>query len=233
MTVVVDNHTANSTPDPHVAPITGAGRWVAATLLVTGAALQVVEFVCEPPQKETAARLDWWVAHPDRMDWSQAAGLLAIPFLVGGFLVMARLARSHSRRLTGAAVVALTGAMAGLAAIHGVELAARWALGSGDRPAAKAILDVTDAGLPGAVLFVMFLGGALVGTVAMDVALWRSPYVPRIAVLLSVAFVGLDLVAGLGRLGHGAALAAGLVLAWAVVTGYVRTPRRIRRRGGE
>ncbi len=226
MTVIVETPTGTSPRGPAVPPITGADRFAAAVLLVTGAALQLAEFLFEPPLKDTGARLDWWTAHPDRMDWSQAAGLLAIPFLIGGFLVMTRLARSHSRRLTGVAVVALTGAMTGLAAIHGVELAARWALLDGNRAIATAILEGSDLRLPGIVLAVLFFGGALLGTVTINVALWRSPYVPRVAVLLGVAFIALDLVAGLGRLGHAASLGAGLVLAWAVVTGYVRKPRR-------
>ena len=57
---------------------------------------------------------------------------------------------------------------------------------------------------------------------ASTVALWRSPYVPRLVVVFGVGFVILDLVAGQGLAGHLSALAGGIVLAWAVVTGYAR-----------
>ena len=93
------------------------------------------------------------------------------------------------------------------------------------------ILDASDLGIPGIVLFVMFLGGALVGTLTVYVAMWRSPYVPRLAVVLGGAFVALDLFLGLPVPGHLAALASGLVLAWAIVTGYSRIPRPRRLRG--
>ena len=182
-------------------------------------------------QDTAKARLAWWLEHPDRLEWSQAAGLLAIPFLIGGFAVMVALTRQHSRRLAGVAAVALTMAMTGLAGIHGVELAARLVAQAGQTDAAVSILDGTGFGAPGVVLIVMFLGGALVGTLTIYSAMWRSPYVPRLAVALGAAFVVLDFGVGMGVAGHLAALASGLVLAWAVVTGYVRAPRPERGRG--
>jgi len=121
MTVIVE--TTSTTPAP---VFTGRNRFVAAALVTVGAALQVVEFVLESAEHmSTRARLDWWTEHLDRLAWSQAAGLLAIPFLIGGFAVMVALSRRYSRRLAGVAAVALTMAMTGLAAIHGLELAAR------------------------------------------------------------------------------------------------------------
>ena len=225
MTVIVEPSTTTPTP-----VFRGRARWAAAALVTVGAALQVVEFVLEPPKDTTRARLDWWLEHPHRRAGSQAAGLLAIPFLIGGFAVMVALTRRHSRRLAGVAAVALTLAMTGLAAIHGFELAARIAAEAGHTDAAATILDGDGVGIPGVVLFVMFLGGALVGTVSIYVAMWRSSYVPRLAVALGVSFVVLDLFVGMGRIGHLAALGSGLVLAWAVVSGYARSPRPDRSR---
>ena len=227
MTVIVETETTSPKP-----VFERRNRWVAAALVTIGAALQVVEFVLEPAGQDTSkARVAWWLEHPDRMDWSQAAGLLAIPFLIGGFAVMVALTLRDSRRLSSVAAVALTFAMTGLAAIHGFELAARAAAESGSTGTAVSILDASDLGAPGIVLFVMFLGGALVGTLTVYVALWRSPYVPRLAVVLGGAFVALDLFLGMPVPGHLAALASGLVLAWAIVTGYSRIPRPRRVRG--
>lgn len=226
MTVIVEDTSTQHRPAP---VFTGRVRWAAALLAVTGAALQVVEFLLEPGSNAASAdRVSWWLAHPDQIGLSKAAGMLAIPFLLGQLVVMVSMARQHSRRIAAAAAVFVTAAMTGLAAIQGVEMAALWTAQAGHRDAAVGILDVSDVGAPGAVLFVLFLGGAFLGTVALNIALWRSPYVPRLVVVFGVGFVILDLVAGQGLAGHLSALAGGIVLAWAVVTGYARNARKRR-----
>src|ERR1700754_2522289 len=103
----------------------------------------------------------WWLEHPDRLEWSQAAGLLAIPFLIGGFAVMVALTRRTSRRLAGVAAVALTTAMTGPAAVHGLEQAGRMAADAGHDDAALDILEASHFGAPGVAMMVMFLVGAL------------------------------------------------------------------------
>lgn len=227
MTVIVEDSSITETP-----VFRGRARFVAAALVTVGAALQVAEFVLEPAgQDSNKARIAWWVAHPGRIELSQAVGLLALPFLIGGFAVMVALTRRHSPRLSAVAAFALCMAMTGLAAIHGFELAARGALEAGHPDVAVSILGATGLGIPVVVLFVMFLGGALVGTLSIYTAMWRTPHVPRLAVVLGAAFVVLDLGVGLGVAGHLAALGSGVVLAWAIVTGYVRSPRRERDRG--
>ena len=226
MTVIVEDTSTRQRPAP---VFTGRVRWVAAALVVTGAALQVAEFLFEPGGNAAAAdRINWWLAHPDRIALSKAAGMLAVPFLLGQLFVMVTIARRHSRRVATAAAVFVTAAMTGLAAIQGVEMAAWWAARAGNRDAAVAILDVSNPGLPGAVLFVQFLGGALFGTVLLNIALWRSPSVPRLVVVFGVGFVIMDLVLGWGIAGHVSALAGGVVLAWAIITGYGRTPHQRR-----
>jgi hypothetical protein len=124
------------------------------------------------------------------------------------------------------AAVALTSAMTGLAAIHGLEQGARMAADAGHTEAAQGILEASHFGAPGIAVLVMFLVGALVGTVTMYLAMWRSPLVPRLAVVFGAAFVVLDIGLGRGVIGHLAALASGVVLAWAIVTGYDRRSRR-------
>jgi hypothetical protein len=227
VSVIVEPTTTSPTP-----VFTGRARWAAAALVTIGAALQVVEFVLEPAGQDTAkARLAWWADHADRVELSQTAGLLAIPFLIGGFAVMVALTQRCSRRLAGVAAVALTMAMTGLAAIHGVEMAARVVAENGDTKAALNTLEGSSPGVPEIALFVMFLGGALIGTITVYVAMWRTPYVPRLAVVLGGAFVVLDIGAGMGVAGHVAALGSGLVLGWAVITGYVRSARPTDERG--
>jgi membrane associated rhomboid family serine protease len=200
-----------------------AARGRAAALLTVGALLQVVEFVLEPSAGSTDQRIAWWADHPTRIGLSQAAGIVAIPFLIGGFWTMARLTRQHSRRLTAVAVTMLTGGMVGLADIHGVEMTANWLVQAGHTDAATAVLEVQQPGVQGIAVFVLFLVGAMIGCLLLLIALARSPYVPRLAPLFLAAFMVLDFAVGMGVAGHLAGLASGAVLAWAVVTGYVRT----------
>jgi hypothetical protein len=122
----------------------------------------------------------------------------------------------------------LTGGMVGLAIVHGVEMTANWLVQAGDPAAALKVLEISDPGAAGIATLLLFVGGAMVGSLVLLVALFRSPYVPRAAVVLMLTFMVLDFAAGQGVAGHAAALAAGCVLAWAVITGYVRTPRRSR-----
>src|SRR5919197_1142813 len=155
-------------------PCTGPARWAAAGLLVTGPLL-------ENPLADPAARVAYWAQHATRIGASMAAGLLAVPLLLGGFAVQVALSRERSRRLAWTAAALLTLAMVGLAAVHGAEMTAYGLARSGNQAAAVAALNGSDVGLPGAVLFVMFLGGAALGTVVLAAAMWRSPLVPRIA----------------------------------------------------
>ena len=116
-----------------------------------------------------------------------------MPFLIGSFAVMIALTRARSPRLAWTAGAFLACAMTGLAAIHEHEIMAYGLLRSGDHSAAVTALEGADLGLPGIVLFVLFLGGAALGVLTMSVALWRSPLVPRIAPAFLIAFLVLDL----------------------------------------
>jgi hypothetical protein len=201
---------------------TGGSRWIAASILVSGALLQVIEFLLVNPPDDNAARVAYWAAHPTQTGVSMASGLLAVPFLLGGAAVMVALTRGRSPRLAWTAGAFMTLAMVGLAAIHGYELAAYGLVRSGAEAAATAILNSDNVGLPGVVLLVMFLGGAVLGTLTLAAAMWRSPYVPHIAVVFTLAFVVLDFAFGQGVLSHLANLAGFTIVAVAVVTGYSR-----------
>jgi hypothetical protein len=211
-------------PDTPTHPFAGRTRWVAAALLVTGALLQVVEFLLDKSGNDVPGYVDYWAHHLGAIGLSMSVGLAAVPFLIGSFAVMVALARVRSPRLAWTAGSFLACAMTGLAAVHGIEIAAYGLLRGGDHAAAVTVMEASDLGLPGIVFFVIFLGGVLLGVLTMSVALWRSPLVPRIAPVLLVAFLVLDL-AGWGVVSHVLGLAAGAVLAWAVVTGYSRKAR--------
>jgi len=201
---------------------TGAARWVAAALLVIGPLLQVVEFLSENPSGDNAARVAYWAANPARIELAASSGLLAVPFLIGSFAVVVALTRATSPRLAWSAAALLTLAMVGLAAVHGLELAAYGLTRSGNLTAAKSVLDGDHLGVPGVVLVVMFLGGAALGTLTLAAAIWRSPLVPRIATVFVLGFAVLDFALGQGVISHLVNLAGLSLVAIAVVVGYSR-----------
>ena len=68
-----------------------------------------------------------------------------------------------------------------------------------------------------------FLAGAAIGVLCLVVASWRSPLVPRAVPVLLLAFAVLDFGLGFGLVSHLVNVAAGALVAWAVVTGYSRS----------
>jgi uncharacterized membrane protein len=209
-------------PTPYPFPA-GSVRWVLASLYLVGTVLQALEFALENPVEDTSERVAYWAEHTTRVGWSMALGLLAVPFLLGGFGVLVALCRRTSQRLSWAAAALLTCAMVGLAALHGMEQAAYGLTRAGNRTAAVAVLDAEDVGLPGAVLVLLFLVGAFFGILTLVAATWRSPLVPRAVPVLVLAFAVLDFALGFGLVGHLVGVAAALVVAWAVLVGYDRS----------
>ena len=197
----------------------GAGRWAAAGLLVTGAVLQLAEFMLSSSSDESSARVDYWLAHPTATNWSMALGLLAVPFLIGGFAVLVTITMRHSRRLALAAAVLLTLAMCGLAGVHGYEISAFSLATDGQESAAVSVLDADGFVAPMAVLLIMFLGGAVFGTLTLAAAVWRSPMLPKLGAIGIVAFAVIDFAVGMPVVSHAVAVANSVVLAWAVVAG--------------
>ncbi len=80
-------------------------------------------------------------------------------------------------------------------------------------------------------MLVMFLGGGVLGTLTLAAAVWRSPLVPRIAVLFILGFAVLDLAAGQGVVSHLVNLVGFAIIAAAVVAGYCRQPREAAHEG--
>ncbi len=208
----------------------GGLRWAAAVVLVAGGLLQAVEFALENAPDDNAARVALWSEHLTRQGVSAAAGLLAVPFLLGGVAVLVALTRGASPRLAWAAGTLMTFALVGLAAVHGYELAAYGLARSGDLAGATAVLNGDDLGLPGPVLFLMFLGGAVLGTLTLAAAVWRSPLVPRVVAAFILAFAVLDFAAGWGFVSHLVNLAGLTIVAVAVVTGIRAGSRPASRR---
>ena len=215
----------SSAEDQRRPVFTGAGKWFAAALLLFGSLLQMAEFLLVPANVEPAARVAYWASNLTRVGVSMTVGLLAVPLLIGGFAVLVALTRGRSPRLAWTAGSLMILAMVGLAAIGGAEQAAYWLTLGGDQQAAAKLLNAGDVGLPGAVLMVLFLGGAVLGSLTLAVAMWRSPYLPRIAAVGVVLFVVVDIAVGQPVIGHVISVIWSAISAWAVLTGYVRHPR--------
>jgi hypothetical protein len=205
---------------------TGPARWVVAVVVILGPLLQAIEFLLKRGTDETVARLESWLQFPGQTGLSMAGGLLAVPFLLGGIAVIVALTRTHSRRLAWLGGTFMTFGMVGLAGAHGYEFAAFGLAQAGNLAAAESILNAESVGLPGAVLLLMFLGGAVLGTLTLAVAEWRSPYVPRIVVLFTLAFAVLDFAVGQGVISHLVNLVGFMILAAAILTGYSRASRQ-------
>jgi hypothetical protein len=211
-----------------IAPVfTGPARWMAAFALVAGPLLQAIEFLTGNEADDSAARVAFWAAHPTQTDLSMASGMLAIPFLLGGIAILVALTRAYSRHLAWTGGTFMTFGMVGLAMAHGYELAAYGLTRSGNLEAAIATLNIDMLSLPGVVFFAMFLGGAGLGTLALAIAAWRSPLVPRIVVIFMLAFAILDFAVSQGDVSHLVNLAGFIILAAAVVTHYARHPRTV------
>jgi len=203
-------------------PIAARARWFAVTAVLAGGVLQLVESLLEPEFSDSSARVDWWLTHSLQLQVSQAVGLLAVPFLIGMILTAYRLVRAESRRIAAVAACVLVTAMVGLAMVHGIELAAHIAAVNGHPGAAAAILDLAHPGIPGVLGFAMFVPMAGLGNILLIVAMWRSSYIPRLAIIPAIAFPVLDLALSLGVAGHVASVLTDAVIAWAVLTRYRR-----------
>jgi len=210
------------------APIfTGAARWLIAVVLIMGPLLQAIEFLLESGEADNAARVAFWSEFPSRTGLSMASGLLAVPFLLGGIAVIVILTRTHSRRLAWLGGAFMIAGMVGLAALHGYELAAYGLTLAGNPAGATSVLNADNLGLPGAVLLLLFLGGAVLGTLTLAIVIWRSPYIPRIVVLFMLAFAVLDFVLGQGVISHLVNLFGFIILAVAILKGYSRVSRSV------
>jgi hypothetical protein len=221
--VPAEMQNAQTTPSPL---FKGSTRWGIAILLVMGPLLQAIEFVLKKGEQDTATRVAAWSAFPERLGLSMASGLLAIPFLLAGIAVIVALTRIHSRRLAWTGGAFMVSAMTGLAVAHGYELAAFGLALTGKENEAISVLNAENLGLPGIVFLLMFLGGAVLGTLILAAAAWRSPYVPRLYILFLLAFAVLDFAVGQGMLSHVVNFVGSLILAFAVLTGYARSSHR-------
>jgi hypothetical protein len=141
-------------------------------------------------------------------------------------LVYVLLSRERSRRLAYAGGILLGCGMVGLTAIQGFETL-EFALAQDGRFDLTALADAVDdvSTPPGIAMLLLFLPGAFFGLLTMTVALWRSVAVPRGAVALIPLFMLVDIVLGMGRLGHAISFVGACWISWAVLSAERAGPR--------
>ena len=185
------------------------GRSAVLACLVLAPALEVIETITSPlKDTSTAADLAAIDAHRGVFVVSVLCGLAATALFVPAFLGLARagVARSPiaARIGGGVAVVSMLG-FAGVRAVQAVELeTVRQAMPT---HTAAALIDGIASNPIGVVVMVTFLGGSVVGTIALAVATWRAG-LPRVPAVLLVLFPVIDLAAG----GHVGTIASHVVL---------------------
>jgi hypothetical protein len=172
------------------------GRRAVVAALVAAPVLELVEAVSSPlKDTSTAADLVAIDAHRGVFVFSVLVGLAATALYVPAFLGLARACADRSpvaARVGGAvALVAMLG-FTGVRALQAVELeTVRQSMSA--HQGAKLVDGF--AGNPLGVVFLgAFLGGSVVGTIALAVASWRAG-LPRPAAVLLAAFPVVDLLA--------------------------------------
>jgi hypothetical protein len=169
------------------------GRRPTAVLLVTAAMLELAESLISPLQGgSTSSDLALVAAHQGRFTVSVLCGMAAVLMYGPGFLGLADSCASRTPRLARfagwTAVVSMT-AFFGIRGVQAVELATvRKGL---DHHTAGRVIDAAGSNALGILMLVLFLGGAVVGTVSLAVATWRAG-LPRVAAVLLGAFQLVD-----------------------------------------
>jgi hypothetical protein len=202
-----------------------AGRVAASATLVLAAGVPLVSHVTQPTLPGTEDAVAWAAADAGTAELTKLLDVLALPFLFGAALVYVLLSRQGSPRLAYAGGALLGCGLVGLSAVEGYEALAVSLAGDPrtDRDGLVTALDQTE-GAAAMLMLVLLLGGALVGTLLLAGAFWRSGAVPReIAVLLPLPIlVDVVVTEGLGIgphwVSHALSLVVGCLIAGVVLS---------------
>jgi hypothetical protein len=184
---------ASDRPQSAAASWTPLGRAAAATALTAGAAFWLIGDLIGFGHSGSGRR-PFEMAHPTLVGIGVTADMLGTALLMFAIPIWLLLARQRAPRLAWAGAVVSVFGMTAQAVMHGVDivdyLMARDAAGYA---ALQHALD-TASGLPFVVFFAMFFVGAFAGTAITMVALWRARALPMPALLLWIAFLGVNLL---------------------------------------
>ena len=170
------------------------GRRATAVLLVAASVLELTETVVSPlHNSSTSSELSRVAAHQGAFTFSVLCGMTAVLLFGPGFLGLADSCAGSTPRLARfagwTAAVSMT-AFFGVRGIQAVQLATvREGL---DHHTAGRIIDAAGTNPLGIVVLLLFLGGAVVGTVSLAVAAWRAGF-PRAPAVMLALFQFVDL----------------------------------------
>lgn len=202
------------------------GRPIVLAALVLAPALEVIESVISPlVGTSTSADLAAIGAHRDAFVASVLLGLFATVLYVPAFLGLAAACLTRSpwlARIGGAlAVVSMLG-FCGVRMLQAVQLQL---VDDGiNSEAGATLIDHTGTNPIGLALLIMFLGGTIVGTLALAVAAWRTG-LAKPAVVLLIAFPFVDQAMP----GHAGSIASHVVILVAL-TGLALSMHRLQPR---
>jgi hypothetical protein len=169
---------------PSPAPVfTGRQRPVAAGALLLGPLLMLVAFLLAtvaqrsaPGQQDAAI----WVAAPVASSWASAFDLLSAVAMIGTAVVLLLVTRRWSPAAAWIGGVAMIVQACGLAGVSAMEsLAGVLAIQGVAVDDLQAGMDGVTSHPSGIALGVVFFPTIVLGLVALGIALWRTPWVPR------------------------------------------------------
>jgi hypothetical protein len=187
-----------SAPRPRFSSLFGPAVVGIALLIQPVAGL--IEHVLDPKSGTVVAdHITAIASNPDGRLASILVGLLATVLFIPIALGLAHLVRPGASRLgvVGGAL-ALIGVV-GYSAVHGADIALLEMVKQDvGQVRATQIVEGFEASAGGATVLAMFLGGMLLGTLLLAIALWRTRSAPRLAAALIIVFLVVDAVGAIG-----------------------------------
>ncbi|MPQ99334.1 hypothetical protein GB931_15695 [Modestobacter sp. I12A-02628] len=182
------------------APAALPGRRLAVVGLAVGAALNTTEAVLAqflPERPDSIAEELRLVAEHSTLYGARAViGTLAVPFMLVGFLAAARLLAARARRTGWTAGSLLAVGMWGFAGVHVLALLSL-PLATGGVPGAAAVAEELQSSAPlGALTYLPFLAGTVLGMLVLCVGLLRTGAVARWIPATWLVFLALDFTIG-------------------------------------
>jgi hypothetical protein len=201
------------------------GRRATGMLLVAASLLELTETLLSPlANASTSAEMARIAAHQGQFTISVLCGMVAVLLFGPGFLGLANICASTVPRLGRFAGWVAAFSMTGFFGVRGIQAVQLATVRDGlDHATAGKVIDDAGTNPLGALVLVLFLGGALVGTIALAVATWRAG-LPRIPAVLLGLFQLVDLAAP----GHAGTLLAHTLLlvafAWFALALWSHSP---------
>jgi hypothetical protein len=172
------------------------GRRATGVLLIAASLLELIETVLSPlANGSTSSEMGRIAAHQGQFAISVLCGMVAVLLFGPGFLGLANVCADTVPRLGRFAGWVAAISMTGFFGVRGIQAVQLATVRDGlDHATAGKIIDDAGTNPLGALVLILFLGGALAGTIALAVATWRAGF-PRVPAVLLGLFQLVDLAA--------------------------------------